>query len=72
MVTQAELDAAYKAARAAIAQHSPMYSGMISDELLQSIIAPAYRAGVALRTTPQAPQVPQPAPKSSWLGSYFE
>lgn len=48
-VSQPELDAAYKAARKAVEAHSPMYSGMISDEMLQSIIAPAYRAGVAVR-----------------------
>ncbi len=49
MVSQAELDAAYKAARQAIEQRDAFYSSMISDELLQSIIAPAYRAGVSVR-----------------------
>lgn len=49
MITQPELDAAYKAARKAIEAHSSMYSNMISDDLLQSIVAPAYRAGVAVR-----------------------
>lgn len=48
-VTQAELDAAYQAARQAIDEREPMYSNMISDELLQSIVAPAYRAGVLIR-----------------------
>ena len=46
IVTQAELDAAYKAAREAI---SPLYSHMISDEMLQSIIAPAVRAAINAR-----------------------
>jgi hypothetical protein len=49
VVTQPELDAAYEAARRAIEEREPMYSNMISDELLQSIIAPAYRAGVSVR-----------------------
>lgn len=48
-VSQPELDAAYRAARKAIEAHSSMYSNMISDDLLQSIVAPAYRAGVAVR-----------------------
>jgi len=48
-VSQAELDAAYKAARDAITAQSPLYSHMISDAMLESIIAPAYRAGVTIR-----------------------
>lgn len=48
MISQAQFDAAYKAARQAIEQHSPMYSSMISDETLQSIIAPAVRAAISL------------------------
>lgn len=50
MITQPELDAAYKAARDAINAYSQMYSNMISDELLQSIIAPAVRAAINVRT----------------------
>lgn len=49
IVTQAELDAAYKAAREAITAHSPLYSHMISDEMLESIIAPAVRAAINAR-----------------------
>jgi hypothetical protein len=49
MVTQPELDAAYQAARHAIQEREPFYSGMISDELLQYVIASAYRAGVSIR-----------------------
>ena len=47
-INQAELDAAYKAAREAIIRHSPFYNSMISDEILQSIIAPAVRAAIFL------------------------
>lgn len=48
MISQAQFDAAYKAARAAIDEHAPMYSRFISDETLQSIIAPAVRAAISL------------------------
>lgn len=48
-ISQAELDAAYKVAREAIIRQSQFYSSMISDETLQSIIAPAVRAAIQIR-----------------------
>lgn len=50
MISQAELDAAYKAARTAIKEISPFYSSMISDETLQSVVAPAVRAAIDVLT----------------------
>ena len=49
MITQAELDAAYKAARDAITQQNAFYSHMISDEMLESVVAPAVRAAIGVR-----------------------
>lgn len=54
-IHQDELDAAYKAARDAITSQNPLYSHMISDGMLQSIIAPAYRAGVTVRDKKKHP-----------------
>lgn len=49
IITQAEFDAAYKAARDAITAQNAFYSHMISDEMLESIIAPAVRAAINAR-----------------------
>ena len=58
IVTQAELDAAYKAAREAIEAKNPLYSHMISDEMLESIIAPAVRAALNARPAAHIPHKP--------------
>lgn len=58
IVTQAELDAAYEAARIAITQKYGLYSHMISDEMLQSIIAPAVRAAINARPGAHIPHKP--------------
>lgn len=47
-VTQPELDAAYRAARDAITAQSALYSHMISDSMLESVVAPAVRAALTV------------------------
>lgn len=58
IVTQAELDAAYEAARVAITTKYGFYSHMIPDEMLQSIIAPAVRAAINARPAAHIPHKP--------------
>lgn len=49
MINQEVFDAAYEAARKAIKGQSLLYSSMISDEVLQSVVAPAVRAAINIQ-----------------------
>ncbi len=48
-ISQKEFDAAYAAAREAITKQNPLYSHMISDAMLEGVVAPAVRAAISVR-----------------------